>query len=261
MKDDFSINFHLDAILDEENVRRITRRVTALGLSHRDTEENIIKRVLGRKKLLETDMVIPVEGDSSWLRLCMGPYRGFDILLDGYSYAWKKDYKHWCLADNSSATRLLINICQDFILKYVAILPEEPLLIDRPIDKGSIAAEYALGNRDSYENDIYNIVRRALCYGYTFVHDITSMKTIEAQKVSEAFVQGMKENMETSTYLVVEGFVSLFKISGGLGILTPQEPFCIKHCGEKIGVDLAFYAIILLNLGEDFGMYEMRSNF
>ncbi|HVX01329.1 MAG TPA: hypothetical protein VHA52_12975, partial [Candidatus Babeliaceae bacterium] len=55
-------------------------------------------------------------------------------------------------------------------------------------------------------------------------------------------------------------FSSLFYKDDFLGI-RPIQPLKVKRANGETGVDIAFYTNILLNLVEDFGLYELRTNF
>ncbi len=246
MSDHFIVKLQLNAECTQENVKSIMCRGLSLGLQATD-------HCCDLKVIFDND---------SWLVITIGTLGGYlGVLLSDHDYAWRRDFKHWETADNISACRLLLDLCDEFLIKSIAITSDIQVL-DRPGEEKAITANlFFYGTPEDAEDDARDIVNQASFYDYMFVQDLASMKFAPEDTAIETIAYGLASNEGSSIYLVVEGFALLLKIKRDLVTLVPQQPLRIKSVEEKSGIDLAFYTTILLNLSVDFGIDEITTNF
>jgi len=267
----YSIDNTLVLLYIEDNIKYIITCGMQKGFIYLDNES---QKILSINDVIQKILYFDFENEASHITVKFQDTKFFlwffksdnDLLIfsiGSFAYRWDKQFEReskMYTIDFSRYIRLLLNIYSDVTLLKLETFSD---LIEgiEYVDQKCITALIEMG---PFKEGFEGLIDNGFVNNFTFFDENTNQQIIpSAQKYYEI----MKANFPIYLYAIKDSVsfkIEIKNIQGFYGILVyPLEPYLMKkgYGSEEEKIDVAFYVQRLLELCENFAIYELKTFF
>ena len=178
------------------------------------------------------------------------------IILDEGASVWKKDFLSIYMEDNGRHALALLDLSNQFVITYFSIFSDLESVIGENTSDFIVLTISRSAEHCQLEA---KLVQAAACkHNYLFAND--KMDTIlEPSIISKLLEEVFANNANSSFIIQAEGYAMQFAFCNNIITARPLLPYKVSINNNSY-IDLSFYVKIVLNIFEDFGLFEMTTN-